>query len=129
MKEWGLNVDTEHKVAVESVLSTTQLTPDIAEQVQKLWKTKFVQDAFERNNELQLPGGSSGAEYFFKAADRFASEDYLPTQEDVIRAKVRTTGTSQAPADSPADGGRHHGDRLHRAADRVHHGRRRWAAQ
>jgi len=53
--------------------------------VQSLWKATSIQSAFERNNELQLPGGSSGAEYFFQAAKRFAAEDYLPTQEDVIR--------------------------------------------
>lgn len=57
----------------------------MAEHVQNLWKSKCIQLAFERNNELQLPGGSSGAEYFFQAAKRFAAEDYLPTQEDVIR--------------------------------------------
>ena len=53
--------------------------------MQSLWKATSIQSAFERNNELQLPGGSSGAEYFFQAAKRFAAEDYLPTQEDVIR--------------------------------------------
>lgn len=57
----------------------------MADHVQKLWEAKSIKNAFERNNELQLPGGSSGAEYFFKEAKRFAAEDYLPTQEDVIR--------------------------------------------
>lgn len=63
---------------------------------------------FERNNELQIPGGSSGAmsflsfvhrthflSYFFEHALRFASDDYLPNQEDILRAKVRTTGISE----------------------------------
>jgi len=77
------------------VLNATQLTNDIADHVQSLWKAKCVQAAFDRNNELQLPGGSSGAEYFFKEAKRFADENYLPTPEDVIRAKVRTTGITE----------------------------------
>lgn len=95
VKEWDIEVDKSAKTAIESVLNATQLTNEMAEHVQNLWKSKCIQLAFERNNELQLPGGSSGAEYFFEAAKRFAAEDYLPTQEDVIRAKVRTTGITE----------------------------------
>jgi len=95
VKEWNIEIEKDNKSAVEAVLNATQLTNDIAVHVQVLWKANCVQGAFERNNELQLPGGSSGAEYFFNAAKRFASEDYLPTSEDVIRAKVRTTGITE----------------------------------
>jgi len=95
VKEWNLEIEKENKSPIEAVLNATQLTNDLAEHVQNLWKATSIQSAFERNNELQLPGGSSGAEYFFNAAKRFAAEDYLPTQEDVIRAKVRTTGITE----------------------------------
>jgi GTPase SAR1 family protein len=95
VKEWNIEIEKDNKSAFEAVFNATQLTNDIAVHVQTLWKAKCVQSAFERNNELQLPGGSSGAEYFFNAAKRFAAEDYLPTPEDVIRAKVRTTGITE----------------------------------
>jgi len=95
VKEWNIEIEKDNKSAFEAVFNATQLTNDIATHVQTLWKAKCVQYAFERNNELQLPGGSSGAEYFFGAAKRFAAEDYLPTPEDVIRAKVRTTGITE----------------------------------
>jgi len=95
VKEWNIEIEKDNKSPVEAVLNATQLTNDIADNVQSLWKAECVQKAFERNNELQLPGGSSGAEYFFAHAKRFSAEDYIPTPEDVIRAKVRTTGITE----------------------------------
>jgi len=44
---------------------------------------------------LQLPGGESGITYYVQNAKRFAKPDYLPTQDDVIRAKLRTTGITE----------------------------------
>jgi len=85
----------EEKAKSEAVLGATALSPELAGHIKDLWGAKAVAKAFERNNELQIPGGSSGAEYFFKHAARFAAEDYVPTQEDVIRAKVRTTGITE----------------------------------
>jgi len=77
------------------VLQATELTEAVATAVQELWKTKPVQSAFERNNELQLPGGASGIPYYVEHTLRFAGDDYLPTQDDVIRAKLRTTGITE----------------------------------
>jgi len=77
------------------VLNATDLSDEVAQAVHELWKSKAVQSAFERNNELQLPGGASGLPYYVEHASRFASTDYLPTQDDVIRAKLRTTGITE----------------------------------
>jgi len=92
-KDWDLlkKANAQHDL----VLQATELTEAVATAVQELWKTKPVQSAFERNNELQLPGGASGIPYYVEHALRFAGDDYLPTQDDVIRAKLRTTGITE----------------------------------
>jgi len=93
-QQW--NYALEDKGKADAILGATTLSPDLANSIKVLWAdSKAIKQAFERNNELQIPGGSSGAEYFFKHASRFAAEDYVPTQEDVIRAKVRTTGITE----------------------------------
>jgi hypothetical protein len=33
---------------------------------------------------------------FFDEIDRFATEDYVPTETDVLRARVRSTGIEEA---------------------------------
>lgn len=95
--EWGYTIDIPRQIKdqVDLVLNSTELTEEIADILQKLWTCDFVQKAFERNNELQLPGGSYGTEYYIKHALRFASKDYIPTQEDVIKAKLRTSGINE----------------------------------
>jgi len=59
-----------------------------------LWQDAVVKDAFDRRSELgiQIP---STANYFFQHAERFANDNFLPTPEDMIRAKQKTTGISE----------------------------------
>ena len=47
------------------------------------------QECFSRYNEYQL---NDSASYYFDAIDRIATPNYMPTQQDVLRSRVRTTG-------------------------------------
>jgi len=95
-REWQIDLGSKkHRSQTESVLNAGELNDEIAKAVQDLWETEAVKAAFERNNELQLPGGASGLPYYVEHAARFAQPDYLPTQDDVIRAKLRTTGITE----------------------------------
>jgi len=90
--EW-MEIPKNYKTLVDMVLHATELTEPVASGIQELWDCDFVKKVFEeRNNEIHLPGGSSGTEYYFKQALRFARNDFLPTPEDVLRAKLRTSG-------------------------------------
>eukprot|EP01126_Amoeba_proteus_P020967 TRINITY_DN2128_c0_g2_i7.p1 TRINITY_DN2128_c0_g2~~TRINITY_DN2128_c0_g2_i7.p1 ORF type:complete len:368 (+),score=93.37 TRINITY_DN2128_c0_g2_i7:89-1192(+) len=91
-KDWGVTFDGPTGVLCEEVLSVTDLTPKIAEKIITLSETEAVKKAIERANELQIPGGGSGAQYYFKHTKRFADPDYKPDVEDIMRAKMRTTG-------------------------------------
>ncbi|KAL2644211.1 hypothetical protein R1flu_011798 [Riccia fluitans] len=65
------------------------LTQDYAKKLEQLWKDPAVQAAFARGSELQLP---TCTEYFLTNVHRLSQPDYVPSQEDVLFARVRTTG-------------------------------------
>jgi GTPase SAR1 family protein len=54
-----------------------------------LWADKAVQTAFENRSNFQL---TDSAQYFFDKIEDIGQEDYLPTEQDVLRSRVRTTG-------------------------------------
>jgi GTPase SAR1 family protein len=60
-----------------------------SEKIKKLWNDPGIQKAYENRNQFQL---MDSAKYCFENADRFATSDYTPTEEDILRVRVRTTG-------------------------------------
>jgi len=76
-----------------AILEARDLTPQIAEFMSNIWEDEDVKKYFNDNiNVLQIPTSSS---YFFDHALRFAEDDYKPTQEDILRCKLKTTGISE----------------------------------
>lgn len=67
-------------------------TPEIARVIKELWANKSVLACFERSSELQL---NDSAKYYFDSIDRLAEPNYLPTEQDVLRSRVKTTGISE----------------------------------
>jgi len=54
-----------------------------------LWKDEGIQKAYERQNEFQL---NDSAKYYFEAIDRLSADDYIPSEQDVLRSRAKTTG-------------------------------------
>eukprot|EP01126_Amoeba_proteus_P024227 TRINITY_DN2443_c0_g1_i1.p1 TRINITY_DN2443_c0_g1~~TRINITY_DN2443_c0_g1_i1.p1 ORF type:complete len:268 (-),score=65.43 TRINITY_DN2443_c0_g1_i1:83-886(-) len=77
---------------VDKLLTSMEFSQELAGYVVTLASTPQVKKALTRANELQIPGGEAGANYYFTHAERFAEPSYKPTPEDMIRAKMRTTG-------------------------------------
>jgi len=65
------------------------ITTAIANDIKSLWSDAGVQQAYERQNEFQL---NDSARYYFEAVERLAKEDYIPTEQDVLRSRAKTTG-------------------------------------
>lgn len=57
--------------------------------IQALWTDKGIQSAWGQRAKFQIQDSAS---YFFTAIDRICSQNYVPTQEDVLLARIRTTG-------------------------------------
>lgn len=66
-----------------------ELTPEFAHLMKRLWRDHGVQSAFGRSREYQL---NDSAEYYLNSLDRIAQVDYIPTEQDVLRTRVKTTG-------------------------------------
>ncbi|KAK0418594.1 hypothetical protein QR680_013659 [Steinernema hermaphroditum] len=66
-----------------------ELPPEMAAVMKKLWADAGVQKCFARSREYQL---NDSAAYYLNSLDRIAQPDYIPTQDDVLRTRVRTTG-------------------------------------
>ncbi|KAK9741740.1 hypothetical protein RND81_03G125000 [Saponaria officinalis] len=65
------------------------LTKQLSQQIQQLWNDPAIQATFSRASELQLP---DCARYFMENLPRLSDATYVPTKEDVLYARVRTTG-------------------------------------
>mmetsp|Transcript_22789 Transcript_22789/g.25370 ORF Transcript_22789/g.25370 Transcript_22789/m.25370 type:complete len:352 (-) Transcript_22789:108-1163(-) len=69
-------------------------SPEIAQMIKLLWKDAGIKRVFDmRNGYYQL---NDSAAYFFDDIERFIPADYIPSVDDVLRARVRTTGIEEA---------------------------------
>jgi hypothetical protein len=59
------------------------------ESFSRMWADPGLQKAFARRNEYQL---SDSTPYFLNDLTRISSPDYVPTEQDVLRAREPTTG-------------------------------------
>jgi len=101
MNKLGISLDDPTKMDdvqyfVESVIAAEKsenkmpaMTRELAKSMQSLWEDKGVQRCFARSNEYQL---NDSAGYFLDSLPRISAHDYVPTQQDVLRTRVKTTG-------------------------------------
>ncbi|ORZ12612.1 guanine nucleotide binding protein, alpha subunit [Absidia repens] len=68
------------------------LSPDVTQAVRELWKDPNLQSVFERSREYQL---NDSAKYYFDSIDRIGDVNYVPTDQDVLRSRVKTTGITE----------------------------------
>nr|AUG84414.1 Gai [Platynereis dumerilii] len=66
-----------------------ELTTELAHIMKRLWKDSGVRECFGRSREYQL---NDSAEYYLNALDRISQPGYVPTEQDVLRTRVKTTG-------------------------------------
>ncbi|KAL2237211.1 UNVERIFIED_CONTAM: Guanine nucleotide-binding protein alpha-1 subunit [Sesamum indicum] len=70
-------------------LDYPHLTKELAHEIETLWRDNAIQETYSRGNELQVPDCTH---YFMENLQRLSDADYVPTKEDVLYARVRTTG-------------------------------------
>ena len=61
----------------------------LVEDVENLWNDEGIQATFQEASKFQIP---DCAKYLFENVKRIASEDYLPTEEDLVHNRTKTTG-------------------------------------
>lgn len=91
---FGLEYEKDSPIAeldilIASLDSDDTFTPEIASHIISLWKSDVIQSVFARKNEFWI---LDGAKYYFENAERIAEDDFVPTEEDMVMTRVRTTG-------------------------------------
>ncbi|KAA8546253.1 hypothetical protein F0562_003008 [Nyssa sinensis] len=86
---WELSEIGEKLSEIGGRLDYPHLTKELAEDIETLWKDASIQETYSRGNELQVP---DCAQYFMENLQRLSDVNYVPTKEDVLYARVRTTG-------------------------------------
>jgi len=71
------------------ITSTFDFGSDDADCVAKLWADPDIQSVYERRNEFWM---LDAAPYYFANVHRIAEDDYVPSDEDMLMTRVRTTG-------------------------------------
>ncbi|KAK6109571.1 GTP-binding regulatory protein alpha chain -starfish, putative [Brugia malayi] len=66
-----------------------ELPPELAVCMKRLWADAGVQECFMRSREYQL---NDSAPYYLNYLDRISQPGYVPTQDDILRTRVKTTG-------------------------------------
>jgi GTPase SAR1 family protein len=64
-------------------------TPQLGQELEALWKDKGIQAVYQLRSNFQL---LDSTEYFFSHISRISVQDYVPTEQDVLRCRVKTTG-------------------------------------
>ncbi|CAF4440629.1 unnamed protein product [Rotaria sp. Silwood2] len=82
--------DAEIVLTHAEIESNHEILPEIVGQaIQALWNDAGVQACFLRSREYQL---NDSAAYYLNSLDRLIQSDYIPTQQDVLHTRVKTTG-------------------------------------
>jgi len=73
----------------DAILQSDELTLELVPHIQKIWASKCVTSAWEGRANFQIHGA---ADYYLKNVERFAQENFEPTTDDILRARMRTSG-------------------------------------
>lgn len=91
-RNFGYELPEEHK-ETENLISThvesERLSTADGVAILKLWESEVIQQTYARRNEFWLLDSFS---YYIKNLERFCEEDYVPSEEDCVMARIRTTG-------------------------------------
>ncbi|KAF8425004.1 heterotrimeric G protein alpha subunit [Boletus edulis BED1] len=69
-----------------------ELSPEIAEAIHQLWQDPIIPKLMDHTSEFYL---MDSAVYFFTDVVRIGTPNYLPTENDVLRARLKTTGITE----------------------------------
>jgi len=69
-----------------------EITAELIAAFKTMYEDTGVNEAIERAAEYQL---NDSTRYFWERSDVICASDYVPTEQDVLRARVRTTGIVQ----------------------------------
>jgi GTPase SAR1 family protein len=97
----NLNVPVELEANKATAQKLMSLDPDqfvnlgsfynetLGQEIAALWADPGIQKTFEQRNRFQL---SDSCEFFMNDLKRISADDYVPSEQDILRCRVKTTG-------------------------------------
>ncbi|KAI5615675.1 guanine nucleotide-binding protein G(q) subunit alpha, partial [Silurus asotus] len=87
------NANVVREVDVEKI---SAFVSPYVDAIKSLWNDPGIQECYDRRREYQL---SDSTKYYLNSLDRIAEVSYVPTQQDILRVRVPTTGIIEYPFD------------------------------
>ncbi|XP_073942925.1 G protein alpha q subunit isoform X1 [Choristoneura fumiferana] len=96
--QYGIPSNAEKAELISSIdfESVTTFDSPYVEAIKGLWADGGIQECYDRRREYQL---TDSAKYYLQEIDRVAAHNYLPTEQDILRVRVPTTGIIEYPFD------------------------------
>eukprot|EP00026_Physarum_polycephalum_P007801 Phypoly_transcript_07868.p1 GENE.Phypoly_transcript_07868~~Phypoly_transcript_07868.p1 ORF type:complete len:351 (+),score=59.62 Phypoly_transcript_07868:171-1223(+) len=90
--EYHLSTGNESRAQVIVSIPRDQepsVTKEIGDAVASLWQDNAIKQTFARASEFQL---NDSTQYYFDNISRISAPNYIPSEQDVLRSRVKTTG-------------------------------------
>ncbi|KAL0111173.1 hypothetical protein PUN28_012824 [Cardiocondyla obscurior] len=96
--QYGDSSNIEKAELVRSVdfETVTTFESPYVEAIKDLWADAGIQECYDRRREYQL---TDSAKYYLSDLERIEKPDFLPTEQDILRARAPTTGIIEYPFD------------------------------
>ncbi|XP_011312903.1 G protein alpha q subunit isoform X2 [Fopius arisanus] len=96
--QYGDSSNIEKAELVRSIdfETVTSFESPYVEAIKDLWADAGIQECYDRRREYQL---TDSAKYYISDLARIEQPDYLPTEQDILRARAPTTGIIEYPFD------------------------------
>jgi len=92
-RDSGKTLPREVATLASAIESAQALTSPVAKDIATLWGMPAVRNLLlEKADAAQLQGGVGGVIYYLDNVERIAKDDFVPTNEDVLKARRKTTG-------------------------------------
>jgi len=91
-EQFGLTLNQEQTISAAVINAhdaKNEMTPNMVEDIVTLWKADAIQRSYLRRSEFWHLEAS---DYYFTNCHRFVDQEFVPTDEDIVMCRKRTTG-------------------------------------
>ncbi|KAJ4485193.1 guanine nucleotide binding protein alpha subunit [Lentinula aciculospora] len=79
-------------LALPMQLEVDVMPRDVVDSIRGLWSDPALKQAVNRSREFQL---NDSAVYYFNSIDRMSGPEFMPSDQDILRSRVKTTGITE----------------------------------
>ncbi|XP_033335549.2 G protein alpha q subunit isoform X7 [Megalopta genalis] len=90
------NIEKAELVRVVDFETVTTFESPYVEAIKDLWADAGIEQCYDRRREYQL---TDSAKYYLSDLERIEKPEFLPTEQDILRARAPTTGIIEYPFD------------------------------